>query len=944
MSPLERILSKLPSARATAAGYQASCPAHDDRNPSLSLRQTDDGKVLLKCHAGCPPEAVVAAVGMHLRDLFPAPICLPDLRGSERPSRPAAPGSASVTRLLQECRADAAPIGAYLRARGLSGAVPPALRLHPALPYYEDKTLIGRFPAMVGVIQDSAGATIGVHRTYLAHEANAKAAVGQPKKALGKLAGGAIRLREPSTGTLALAEGIETALAVMEATGTATWSTVGAENLKGVGVPAGVTIVEFWADHDANEVGQKAAEKAAAALHALGHAVFVLIPPEPGDWLDVFVAQGPEALRTARARAQPWVPPGPPVSGAAADTKLPPSWEPPVPFRTYRLPAFPLDTLLPTWLRERVAAEAEATQTPTDLAAMIGLAIVALTVAGKVTVRVAPDWLEPVNIFTAVVLPPGTRKSAVMAHMTAPLERWEAKRHAEAVPRIAEFEARREIAEKVLQRAVKEAADASPDKQPASQLRAEALARELAEMRGPVAPRLLADDVSPEKLASLLCDHGGRMAVVSPEGDLFDLMSGRYSKNSTPNFGVLLKGHAGDPLRVDRVGRDSEFVPHPAVTLGLAVQPDVVAGLVSRPGFKGRGLLGRFLYSWPPNLLGTRRITPPAVPLGVRATYDAKIEALLALPEQHDDRGQLLARELTLSPDARHRLAAFQERVEKRLGESGDLGHMTDWAGKLVGAVVRIAGILHVALHVPDAPLAGDGSNVHVAQPETNSTDTATPTPPPWDHSIWSRAVAGSTIEAPIRLAEYLVEHAKAAYGRMGADPAVEDAEHVVRWMKRSDSIAFKQQVFSKRDAFQGNRGRFKRVRDLDPPLEVLREHGIIRLRDAEGRSGPGRKPSPLFEVNPLIFEVDDSEQTENSEHRRDHDDAGGPEFSNSEDTENSEHHGAAEAGAVPPASATDEPGSTGSQNSHNAQNPTSRPEKDGSDDDDGDEETVWSR
>ena len=93
---------------------------------------------------------------------------------------------------------------------------------------------------------------------------------------------------------------------------------------------------------------------------------------------------------------------------------------------------------------------------------MIVLAVVALTIAGKVVIRVAPEWLEPVNTFSVVVQPPGTRKSAVMKHLTAPVEGWEAKRHAEVAPRIAEFKARKDIAEKVLQNAMKEAANASP--------------------------------------------------------------------------------------------------------------------------------------------------------------------------------------------------------------------------------------------------------------------------------------------------------------------------------------------------------------------------------------------------------------------------------------------------------------------------------------------------
>ena len=49
----------------------AKCPAHNDRSPSLSIRETEDGTILVKCFAGCGAADVVAAIGMELSDLFP---------------------------------------------------------------------------------------------------------------------------------------------------------------------------------------------------------------------------------------------------------------------------------------------------------------------------------------------------------------------------------------------------------------------------------------------------------------------------------------------------------------------------------------------------------------------------------------------------------------------------------------------------------------------------------------------------------------------------------------------------------------------------------------------------------------------------------------------------------------------------------------------------------
>lgn len=70
--PLQRLLSRLERVRETAGGqYLACCPAHDDGTPSLSIRETGDGTILLHCFALCPAIDVLAAVGMELADLFP---------------------------------------------------------------------------------------------------------------------------------------------------------------------------------------------------------------------------------------------------------------------------------------------------------------------------------------------------------------------------------------------------------------------------------------------------------------------------------------------------------------------------------------------------------------------------------------------------------------------------------------------------------------------------------------------------------------------------------------------------------------------------------------------------------------------------------------------------------------------------------------------------------
>jgi hypothetical protein len=67
---LARVLARLSSVQKSGAGFTAKCPAHDDRQASLSVGEGCDGRVLLYCHAGCTIHDIVASLGVELRDLF----------------------------------------------------------------------------------------------------------------------------------------------------------------------------------------------------------------------------------------------------------------------------------------------------------------------------------------------------------------------------------------------------------------------------------------------------------------------------------------------------------------------------------------------------------------------------------------------------------------------------------------------------------------------------------------------------------------------------------------------------------------------------------------------------------------------------------------------------------------------------------------------------------
>ncbi len=133
----------------------------------------------------------------------------------------------------------------------------------------------------------------------------------------------------------------------------------------------------------------------------------------------------------------------------------------------------------------------------------------------------------------------------------------------------------------------------------------EQIAREISDFEEARPMQLYVDDITTEKLVSVISANRGRAALVSSEGGIFDTLAGIYTKNV--NIDVMLKGYSGDPIRVDRIGRESESIMNPALTVLLMAQPNVVSEVLNNATFRGRGLTARFLYCMPISLVGSRR-------------------------------------------------------------------------------------------------------------------------------------------------------------------------------------------------------------------------------------------------------------------------------------------------------------------------------------------------
>ncbi|MGC5329780.1 YfjI family protein [Micromonospora sp. DT62] len=387
-------------------------------------------------------------------------------------------------------------------------------------------------------------------------------------------------------------------------------------------------------------------------------------------------------------------------------------WQEPLPLGWHvKAPSFPV-TVFPAAVERHVAALAEATQTPRDLPGTVSLGIIAAAIGGRLDVQ-CPTWTEPTNLFAVPVLPPASRKSAVVAACRAPLVDAERQLRDELGDQVHDTQTEWEILHK---RAESAKAKAAKTGEPDDLADAQESVRAAEEARTRIVawPRLSTADATPEALVGLLAEQGGRIAALSAEAGVFASLTGRYAKS--PNLDPVLMAHAGDTITVDRRSRAPEHVDHPALTIVASIQPFALREMVDRDDFAGRGLLARVLWSVPADNAGYRKVRDVApVPDAVAAEYRTLIVDLAVWAGKRRDRLVL-----KLDDQATDELLTYAERVEKLLRPNGQLGEYRltrEWGGKLVGAVARIAGCLHAARGVDylDEPISGETMRCAIA-------------------------------------------------------------------------------------------------------------------------------------------------------------------------------------------------------------------------------------
>lgn len=271
------------------------CPAHaNTKSPALSISDGYDGRLLLRCHAGCDFMSILDALkglGLVEGTGHYTPPSYEDMEANRLKEMDKAKKQEARAR---ECWNTAKPIHGtlaetYLRSRGITSTIGECLRFHGSCWHPSGQQL----PAMVALVEGAEH--LAIHRTYLRADGMGKAAIEPAKAMLGSVAGGAGRLSDGAD-KLIVCEGIETGLSLLSGLvrgSVSVWAALSTSGMKSLSLPAQPALLTVATDGDAagRQAGHALAERAAA----LGWQVSMLPAPDGRDWNDILTMKGAAA-------------------------------------------------------------------------------------------------------------------------------------------------------------------------------------------------------------------------------------------------------------------------------------------------------------------------------------------------------------------------------------------------------------------------------------------------------------------------------------------------------------------------------------------------------------------------------------------------------------------------------------------------------------------------
>jgi hypothetical protein len=341
----------------------------------------------------------------------------------------------------------------------------------------------------------------------------------------------------------------------------------------------------------------------------------------------------------------------------------------------------------------------------------------------------------------------------------------------------------------------------------------------------PSEPTVCVSDCTTEKLADVLHDNPRGVAMVRDE--LTALVAGmnQYKaggKGADKQF--YLSAWAGEPVIVHRKAQQagSVFVQHPFLAVLGGLPPDLLDRLRGDRNVCD-GWMDRILFTYPdpPRAAGEDW---RCVRGETAAAWDRMLSDLRGLETVKDDHHGERPLFLCLTADGKRAWEALTGRLADEVNAEDFPPHLRGPWSKFRGYGARLALIVQM---------------MRLSARETQDDD-----------------VDGESVGRADRLVAYFQSHARKVYACIDADPRLADAQRVLRWLPKfceSVNCVNGPKRVSKRDIHANVLGGRRTIEEVDQVVALLLRYGYLRLAAQKDRGGPGRKPSPEYEVHPQV-------------------------------------------------------------------------------------------